>query len=321
MGRKKIILLVLLNIVIFIGMAFLLNWVIYKYFYAAIENNQFKVNDRPYNLKRYNLDYDTIKSFYPIRGTTGENFKRNGIIIFGCSYGYGAFLEMEQTFGYKLSQMLKRPVYNYAASGQSPQFAIIRIRSHELDDIIKKSDYAIYVTIGEHVWRTRVNSNGFHYEAVWPRMIIKKVHGEKKLVRYWAKFPSIEGSYLVKYIKKIWFAKILTPLNIKFVQNYMFDFAKLHYLTINKELKEINPNIKMIVLVYHDEEETELFTSSSRWSELEQEGITVIDVNKCLPQLRQNENGKYTIPNDGHPSEAAWNDITDLFVNELKVID
>ncbi len=321
----KKLLLIFINVIILVSLCFLLNWVIYKYFYNSIEYNLQNSNEISYSLKRYNMDYDKIKEIYSIRKPVGLKYNNESIMIFGCSYAYGFLLEEKQTLAYKLSELLKRPVYNYASPGQSPQFAILRIRSHELDNVIKNSKYAIYVVIGEHVWRVHVNSGGFKPEYVWPRMIVKNVinkdaKGKRKkeqtLVHYWAKFPDIEGSYIVKYVKKIWFAKILTPMNNKFVQNYMFDFIKLHFLTIQKELKEINPDIKMIIIVYNDEKETELFSHSQRWNEFEKEGIIVVDLNKEIPYVSE-----YRIPNNGHPSELAWNEITKLMVKKLKVID
>lgn len=309
----KKITLVLFNVILVISLLFLLNWIIYKYFYKSLENNDFEPSKTPYNIKRIVFDTKNIGNF-PIREPVGEEYKNKSIIIFGCSYAYGYPLEMKQTLAYKLSHKLKRPVYNYASPGLSPQFALFRICNHENDDIIKKSEYVIYITIGEHVWRVHTHTNGYRYDKVWPRMDIRKRRGEKILVRHQVLFPNIEGSYLYKYIQKTWFAKILTPLNIKFVQDYMFDFIKLHFLSIQKELKQINPNIKLIILVYHDKAETELYTSSNRWKEFEQENIQVFDLNKYLPQLNKDE---YHVPDDGHPSELAWDDISDFLMTKL----
>ena len=110
--NRKVFGIVILNIIVFIGLLFLMNWVVYKYFYAPLERNYHSSKDRPYDLKRYVLDYKTMKEYYPVRDPFGVNYKRNPIVMFGCSYGFGSPLNPEQTLAYKLSEMLKRPVYN-----------------------------------------------------------------------------------------------------------------------------------------------------------------------------------------------------------------
>lgn len=258
---------------------------------------------------------NNIEEVYsPYREIAGKDYKRGNIIMFGCSFAYGHLLEEPETFHYKLSHKLKRPVYNYASPGESTQFALMKIRSHTIDEIIKNSDYAILITIGEHIWRVNANSNGFPPEYTWPRYENKN----NKLVFHKTTVPFIETSYLYKYIRKLFYAKILAPSSSENVQNYMFDNMKLHYMEIKRELESINPNIKVVIIPYLDTDKYKWFIFSEGWKELEEEGFIVIHIDNYLTNLRELE---YVISEtDGHPSGKAWTEITKLLCDDLKIL-
>ena len=314
---KKIITIISVNIIIIVIILFILNWVCYRYLYPLLENTQFDTKEHKITFGRKVITPDDINEIYPIRKFVGtdQNYNKKSIIMFGCSYGYGHMLEDEQTFHYKISNLLKRPVYNYSSSGESTQFALMKIQNHKIDDVIRNSEYAILVTIGEHVWRVHTHSNGYSTEFTWPRYDIR--NGELVFHKY--KFPMIEASYLYKYIQKLFFARILTESSNKYIQDYMFDYMKLHYETIKKELEKINPNIKIIIIVYKDSNETDSFTFNPRWKELEDEGFIVVNVHSYLPFLRDID---YIISEtDGHPNEKAWDSIIKLLVDDLKVLN
>ena len=76
---------------------------------------------------------------------------------------------------------------------------------------------------------------------VWPRFDKKN----NVLVQHEYKCPIFEESYLVRYLRKRLFTYLLSVDNT-LIQNFFFDFIKLHFVSIRDELKIINPNIKMI---------------------------------------------------------------------------
>lgn len=309
---KKWSLIIIANFIVIIIMLFILNYIVYRYFYPKIEERDFGtfVVSNKY-LKENNKE--ELSSEY--RDPVGLNYKKGNIVIFGCSYGYGYKLETKDTFHYKISERLKRPVYNYALPGESTQFALMKIRSHTIDDIIKKSDYAVLVTISEHISRLHCTSGGFPFEYAWPRYDVKN----NKLVYHTPRFPIIETSYLYKYIRKLFFAGTLSRSKSKIVQDYLFNYMKLHYMEIKKDLEKINPNIKVVIIVYADHPFLDWFIHTEHWKELEDEGFIVIPVNKYLPQLREKKG--YMIPNDGHPSAKAWTEITELITDKLKAMN
>lgn len=312
----KVLKMVIVNILIICFLLFCLDYLICKFLYQRLEceyNNYADMpQNTPYRFEKFRTYYDGNSEFFSdIRQPVGIDYKSNSIIIFGCSFGYGYLLDIEDTFQYKISKLTKRPVYNYSTPGHSPQFALMRIQSGEIDEIIKNSDYLIYVTIGEHAARIHSHSNGYPENYVWPRYDRKLKNGQYELVFHEQRFPFIESSYIYKYLRKVFFAKILMPSKNNFFQDYLFDYMKLHFVTIQKELKKRNPNIKMIVLVYPDGDETKYITESKRWSELEKEGIMVININNDIPVILTSD--EYIILNDGHPSAKAWAKVEKYF--------
>lgn len=306
--------MLVVNILFLIILFFSADYIVYKIFYPTIEGGYFD-NNYSFTIGNKVLDKNNFEEVYnPYREIAGKNFKNGNILLFGCSYAYGYLLQENQTFHYKLSQQLQRPVYNYASPGESTQFALMKIQSHSIDDIIKESDYAILVTIGEHIWRLHANSNGFPQEWTWPRYEKK---GDK-LVFHKTRIPIIETSYLYKYLRKLFYARILNSSSSEYIKNYLFDFMKLHYIEIKKELEKINPDIKIIIIPYLDSGEHDWFIFSDRWKELEEEGFTVVNVGNHIKNLHD-RNTEYIIQGDGHPTERAWTEITDLLCNKLKV--
>ncbi|MCR5261431.1 MAG: hypothetical protein K6C94_06290 [Candidatus Gastranaerophilales bacterium] len=299
----------------------LLDWIVFSFFYTALDSRQIKPDGVAFCLNMKNITYEKLKKLqFPARPIAGENYKKPGIIMFGCSYGYGSpYKNIEPTLQYKLSEKLKVPVYNRSNPGYAPQMAIFQIRSHEFDNEIKNCKYAMYVTIGEHFWRVYAHSAGWWVPYTWPTCCVK--NGE--LVEKKSKFPVFDGSYIYKYIKKLLYAATYTKqiengtCNPK-IKEYMCDFYKLHFETINKELKKINPDIQFVILVYKDQ--YDFYAELPIWNDLEKEGIKVVKVCKELPELPGEMKDGYMYPNDGHPTEKAWIKVADLLVDKKKIL-
>lgn len=279
-----------------------------------------------FTLKRIPFDYDEWDKnrqlwdrSKQIRPIFGKKYNKKGFVLFGCSYAFGAKLKDSQTFAYKLSQLTKRPVYTLAVSGTSLQFSIMDVQGNKYNDYIKNSDYAIYIPISEHLWRIVTHCGGqFTSDIVWPRYD----NNNGKLVFHKCKYPFIEGSYIYRSVQKSILVNLLVKKN-NYVFNKMFDLYKMHIELLNSELKKRNPNIKLVILVYRDGGPSYFpeFITTKRWKEIEDMGITVISAEDLgrRADIRFNRIPKYSIPNDGHPSEAAWNLITPLFVKKLNI--
>ncbi len=125
--NKRLIKLILINTIIFISLFFILDYLVYKnycreqesvdannlypplsYFHLVFNKNQNGITVSKID-KEYKDDFS-----YIVRKNLANSRKytKPSIILFGCSYTYGTFLEEKQTLGYKLTNLTKRNVYN-----------------------------------------------------------------------------------------------------------------------------------------------------------------------------------------------------------------
>lgn len=99
--------------------------------------------------------------------------------------------------------------------------------------------------------------------------------------------------------------------------NANFDMLKKHLAEANNEIKKLYPNAKFVVIKYpQTPPEKVWFMQNSRWKELEDEGITVIDAEKLTSV---NLSDKQYLLFDNHPSEAAWDLIVPKLSQKLKI--
>ncbi len=312
---KNIAKLIILNLLIIFIILFIFN--IIAYFLFKFEPMNPYPNEK-FSFTRYQFDYNMWKNEwygegrpFHFRPYAGTEYNKGGIILFGCSYMYGSPLPFEKTLAYKISEETKRPVYNLAVPGSSTQHALMQIESHDYDDIIKTSDYAIYMPIGEHLWRIRTFSNGYVLNYVWPRYIEKRGN----LVFYKPLCPIIESSYLGKYLyRKFWIS--LFNKDSEKTSEKMFKLMQLHLQTINEKLHQINPNIKFVVLLYPDSGKT-YDLNYNQYKRLEKDGIIVLDVRNMVPDDVNITSEEYRVENDGHPNERAWDLLKPQIISQL----
>ena len=96
--------------------------------------------------------YNTLTSQDYFRNTIKETNKRP-ILIFGCSFGYGYLLEENQSFGYKLSNLTNRSVFNHSISSQGINYVPHILENYNLEEKIKNPEYIIFVFIQNHAYR------------------------------------------------------------------------------------------------------------------------------------------------------------------------
>lgn len=317
MNKKKLI-IILVNIVFFLLLLLVLNFIAY-YQYMKTMDPRFLDSGLKFTIKRTAFNYEDWDKQRSRRPIFGKRYNKKGFTIFGCSYAFGLGLKDDQTFAYKLSTIAKRPVYTLADPGTSAQFSIMEVQSNKYNDYIKNSDYAIYMVISQHLWRIISHCDGqFTSDIVWPRF--DKKNG--KLVYHKCKFPIIEGSYIYRSIQKSILVNSLQKKN-KYMFNKVFDLFKMHIALLDAELKKRNPNIKLVILIYRDYDNSmQDFTDTPRWKEIEDMGIKVISAEN-LAQSKIHDfdimTPKYRIPNDGHPNALSWDIITPLFIKELNI--
>ncbi len=268
------------------------------------KSGQFYLLKEPFNFKVWKKQRFRGHSSVKLRPAFGIEYKNPGVILLGCEYMYGEKLNPEQTLGAKLSELIKSPVYNLSIPGGGPQHALFQVESHDYDKEIKNSKYAIFLVTGEHRWRVKAHSNGYFNEKyIWPSFDIQN----ENLVYNTDKF-FLTRTYIYQYLNKLYWMKF-APFDL------YFDIVAMHFIKLNHDLKEINPDIVLVLILFCDNNNNLDFLTSERWYELKEEGIKVIDAD----ELSSKENiiitdQKYRIEGDGHPSEEVW----EILAREIK---
>ncbi len=274
-----------------------------------IQSTDFKLN----GYYKYSLQYNFATDFFQNKDLRepvnfGNNYK---ILLFGCSYAYGAQLEPEQTFYYKLAQKTGSVIYNRSIEGASNAYMLFQIDNNKtnlnLEAIDKDIDTIIYIYMEDQKNRLHrfywvyffCNIYNLQYKIV-------KDNNEKKLVEDKPLFPYIHIFYISKFIHN----KIENILNSekntdKNIELLIDIFAESH-----KKLAEKYPKAKFILIEYNTDE-LDKFKE-----QIQESGWNLYSTFDILGNDTDLNDDKYHFRNDPHPNEAAWNIVVDNFVSK-----
>ncbi len=244
-----------------------------------------------------------------LRPIAGNEYKNNPITVFGCSFAYGQYLKNNQIFSYKLSKMVKHPVYNRAFPGKGLSNMYFQVSDEKFYEIVPQSDYIIYIMIDDHYRRAlSINCAPFEYWQMYNYKYDKKQ--DKLILTNFLPFNRIlYNSYLYRLIKAFQINKYIN--NPKNADN-LTDFVLAHFVKSREELeKHWNKKVNFIVILYEGVKYSDLLREK-----LGQNGFVVVNV----PSLT-NENldePQYKMQDNWHPTEAAWDLLTPLIVEDLE---
>lgn len=239
----------------------------------------------------FNDEYKHIR----FRETCGKEYKdKKPIVIFGCSFAYGAGLVQEHTFYYLLSNQLKRMVLNRAFLGWGPQNMLYQLKNNEFYlPIYVEPEAIIYVSfIGQ--------SRRIFHETFLPNAQIFYKYTKNGLKQSLFSSGTFGYGYLARSLR-------LAYMN-KFVSDKQREDAIInHFLEAKKEINKHWKDTKLYVLLYAYD-----LVEEKAYDKLENYGFYVIKadelINKDLLSL------EYQISEyDKHPNEKA----SELIVPEL----
>ena len=258
-----------------------------------------------YTWKKMEYSIDILKKY--MRKPSGLKYKKAPILIYGCSYAYGFSLEDEDTFGYKLSEKTKRPVYNFAVSSKGLQDALYLLRNDE--KITPEPEYVFYVFINDHVRRMFINCNKIDNVKY---LTYKKSDGQ--LVENTDRFDLAERFYIAGIIKNSFYYAFK-----KVFDKQIYDLTRLYFISIKNEINNKYPNAKFIVLDY--ENGVENYLSPQKVKDLEKDGIKVITLNKVFKDKLKSDRYRNSYEKDiyRHPTGEAWDLIIDFLMNEYGI--
>ena len=242
------------------------------------------------------------------REPDGLNYKTTPIVIFGCSFAHGNRLKSNQTLSYKLSEQLKRPVYNRAFMGASPAEMYYQTMSNAFYEDVPPSDIVIYVMMGEHYRRILTYMDN-------PASVEMRISFKYNPIDKTLKYVDYNSNSLSKIFYKTYISKYYNSYKVnKMIKNprnaeKLTDTMLAYFVQSRNELeKHWNKKVNFIVLLYVD---NHINYNKLLENKLSQNGFKVINTSDLTKENLMSD--KYLLK-DGHPSEEAWNLLTPLII-------
>lgn len=291
---NKYVAIIVVNIAIFLILILLADW-----FFLAKVNYKIKLS---YN-ENWNLTHRTENNLKFDR-------TKQPIILMGCSYTFGFLLNDKQTISYQLQKYSKRQIYNLGRNGGSVQTVLWQLENLNFFNDKLNPEYIIYIFMTDHLRRMYAN---YSFLLENNKSLQTYKYSRKKLI------PLKQNINFLDYIKVSYFAKKLNNFIFMFKSdNQKFNLLKIYLKEIKKKIIEKYPNAKFVVIVYKDIPNATIKPfHTNRWSELEHEGIKVINLDTNEYNfLKQKE---YLAIDGIHPSSKAWERLIPIISKELKL--
>ena len=322
---NKIIKLIIINILILFIVFFLTEYAVYKISINTEENkNRIKNgeqlpkfeyildNVKPIYIDELEFYFDGTNDIHKGRLPVGLEYNKKPIVIFGCSFALGQYLNFNQNFGFKLSKVLKRPVFNRAISGAGISHMYYQTSDNFADVFYKqvpKTDTVYYVMIDAHYERFSIFSD---YDIIGRNFHLRYHFKDKKPIidDYNNKFLNfLKQSYIIRALNLKY---INWKIRSKFFENDITDEVLYYFIETRNELeKHWNNKIKFNIIFYDFEDFTPFIHKELLKKKLKENGFNVIDTKEITNENLKSE--KYFMNDNYHPKEAAW----DLLLPEI----
>lgn len=252
--------------------------------------------------------YETIFSDSLYRPPMNKESTKGPILIFGCSFAYGADIDETETLSYKLGQLTQRPIYNRASSGYGVQHMLFQLQNDKFYEIVPTPEYIIYVYFDGHPYRITTPCT-ISYPSCYS-VFYKKQKNQFKLKKH----NFFSDKFLLPHYISNW---------LQF--NVLCKFPSFHYKRekiIIEYIKESRreaqkhfkngENIKFVVLFYYRP-----FYETETYQELRNSGFYVITPDDFKIDTKEL---KYKISEtNGHPNGLAWDVIVPVIVDKLNL--
>ncbi len=306
----NILKIVLYNTFIFILCFYLLELIIYN---CHSDKKTFVL---PYQIKNPYIHFIYFDNYFTDKNNITEGRKPAGleyntlpIVIFGCSYAYGQYLNPNQIFSYKLSKMLKRPVYNRAIPAGWFSHMYYQAASDEFYKQVPDSDTVFYVFIDEHYRRMVKSSINITDKYLFLNYSYK--NGKLK--------PDNYDNMLLNFMKNSYTIRLIVYNCVNHLvksesfADYMTEKALIYFIETRKELENHwKHKVKFNVILYDSMYYTKLMSRK-----LKENGFNVIDTKELTTEKLNDK--KYMMHNTWHPSEAAWDLLTPLIIEKSEL--
>ena len=243
------------------------------------------------------------------------DLNKSGILLFGCSFAYGAQLEDNETLSYYLSKYSKRPVYNRAFSGWGIQGMLYQLNLPDFIASLKYNitpdstiepdynniDYVIYVFIGDHARRQLIPCCYFDNKFLF----YNQDKNKENLIRK----GELSNLYWHSYILRKSYRNRISNI---FYDDKSVDLFYRHLKASGDKIKELFPQAKFTVLAFDGND----FMKKVE-DKLNDENISIL----YLSDLSDIDfySGEYVIPDFEHPTGKSWDVISKLLIEKLNL--
>lgn len=259
------------------------------------------------------IDYDFFIRKKGLRKPYGLQYKNKPIMLFGCSFAYGMWLNDNQTFAYKLSELTKRPVYNRAYTGWGIQQMLYQLNRKDFYTEVKEPEYIIYIFIPDHEKRLLQTLYDFFSGEPYLKYVEKDGQLEEatRIPTFFLRFYTVRAMLCAEQ------QNAYSKINYK-KYNQIFDLMEKTFIESKRVANQHFPNTKFIILKYYGADAPDSwFMKTERWHELEKKGFIVVDTKELVG--RYLDKPEDLCPDILHPSEKAWDIVTPKLVKKLNL--
>ena len=303
----KRLFIILFNILLFIGIYFVIDYSIFRLELHNLEktgiDKYFSVKPKySYKISNPEIKYDYLNNgdYSILRKPVGTEYNSEPITIFGCSVGYGQYLNDNENFGYYLSQETHRPVYNRSIAGAGLQNMYYQVSSNEFYSDVPYSSDVIYVYINDHLRRMLglpfniLDREFYLHYSIRNNTLVKDNYNNPVLNFF-------RSSYLINWCKYVYFDKIQRHQH-SFLQNQ----ALMYFIKSREELeKRWGKTFNFYVFFF-------IKANSDRYliDKLKQNGFKVILIQDLTSENLNS--APYLASDNSHPSEEVWKLLTPI---------
>lgn len=250
------------------------------------------------------------------------NFGKSPVILYGCSYTFGVFLNDEECFSGRLSELTGRQVFNRGIPGYGIQHSLYHIEN-KLKDLLLKYNiqllkspqnnvvqtepyYVIYTFIEDHINRL-YRTNDFSDKWL---MYYKFSSKNNKLIPVNDFDMLFWHSYILRTLWKKKYSNCTDESVISTVERSKLLSAM--FLQMKSGLESKINDVQFSIFVFNGDRHIKEIEN-----ELIANGIKVVYLSELSDIDFENE--KYRLENDFHPNALAWEIITPLLIKELNL--
>ena len=265
-----------------------------------------------YNYERC-IDEDSTEK----RIINGQNYSGNAVLLLGCSYTFGQYLQPSQTLGHKLSSKLKKTVYNFGIPGLGTCDILRVLHTDKNIKYIKKPvNIVIYTYMYDHYSRCPQDYATYEF--------LRKNDYLDETYTFFDKF------YLIKNFKRKIFEN-----RFKKHENY-YPYLRKMILSLKNKTSKMFPNSIFILFIYEDYEKNlnmfhqdmnddakTIINNQDFWNCFKKEDIYVVRSSDFigrtmnLPKERVKDDRCMT----PHPSEYAWDELVPHLAKYINQIE